>query len=146
MSVRQNLVRMPMRVEIDTTIGSSRGANRAGGTLFLEPVSRLAHRDEMTRLRRVRLQLVAQPGDVLIHRARRDAEAIAPDLPHQSLTRNDVPAGVDEERQKIELHRAQLDGFSSASDGSRSQVYDDIGEAMMRESRAIASERSPGGR
>jgi hypothetical protein len=45
----------------------------------LKPVSRLAHRDEMTRLRRIRLQLVSQPGHVLIHRA--GSDAVAPYFP-----------------------------------------------------------------
>jgi hypothetical protein len=47
-----------------------RRSTQSGPNLsFLEPVSRLAHRDEVPRLRGVRLQLVPQPGDVLIDRA-----------------------------------------------------------------------------
>jgi hypothetical protein len=54
MSVRQNLVRMPMNGEIDTIMGPWRGPNRAGGTLdLLDPLRRGVRRAFTCLLRRI---------------------------------------------------------------------------------------------
>jgi hypothetical protein len=67
---------------------------------------------------------------VLVDRTRRHTVAVTPDLAHQRLTRDDVTTRFHQEREEVELHRAQIDRLTAAYYGARAQIDDDIRELV----------------
>ena len=73
-----------------------------------EAIPKTAHRANIARVRRVGLDLGAQPANVYIHSARITLEIVAPDMFQQHLARERHAAIVHQAGQQVKLFLPQV--------------------------------------
>src|ERR1051325_577366 len=98
----------------------------------LQPVPRLAHREEVPRLRRVALQLPAELGDVGVHRPAQHRRVVPPDLLHELLAAQHRAVRLEQRPEQIELLRTEPDRRSTAPDLADRGVDLDLSEPRRR--------------
>src|SRR5262245_29941059 len=95
---------------------------RVGLWLISEPVTHASHREEVLRLARVALELLAQVADMDVDRARVAVGGVAPDLLEQHLAGHHAARGAGERREDLELHVGQPDLRATSADGPALEV------------------------
>src|SRR5689334_18307166 len=105
-----------------TTKGRGVGSERRRSALMrsrFESVSRLPHRQNVPRLRRVILQLPAKLRDVDVDRTRHHFDAVTPHFAQQLDAGRHGAASTNECQQQIELLRTQCNRSALLRDGPR---------------------------
>src|SRR4051794_18843864 len=90
--------------------------------LVAEAVAHAAHREEVLRVLRVRLQLLAQVADVDVDRARVAVGRVAPDPRQQHVAREDAARVAGQSVEDLELDERQLDRRAADPDRALGRV------------------------
>src|SRR5688572_3074839 len=119
----------------------SRTASALCQVSSVEAIAQTAHVQQVTRLGRIRLELLPQAADVVVNDPVRDERVRAPGVVDQLLARQDPAPGPHEYLQQLELEGRQRHRRIAASDLAAIEI--DVGVADSEDLRRRVAAAAP---
>src|SRR5215212_6518773 len=114
----------------ESLVELSSGFRQDRAMLRLQAIARLAHGEDVPRMRRVALELLPQLEDVGINGAAHHRGVMAPHFPEQIVARRHGTASVVEREQQVELQWREIHRLALLRDDPAGALDRDLAESL----------------